>query len=298
MAEEVHGIFPEGADNLARIAKDPAHLFFKKYGESMPAGAWNDPGTKQGIYMMGPEAEYLEGGGAISGGIDDVRRRLRTALDRWAELRKKKKYANEPVPETDNVAVPDVAGKPLVLRAFSRDLPRGPGDRSGRRFTKADFRGIWPDYVKWAWNINWIGFDDPSVLVPSGTSEEMVRPEVVRRLCRQVLVDNVRGESGRWADSSVKLAELAMRSIESDTTRFVIEYRGRAKLESWHQKYEPRLYGRGVWNFEAKRFDELEIVAIGQRTGAGPLNRRKQDRGPAPMGVALILHEAATETKR
>ena len=59
VAEEVHFIFPEGEGNLTRIAGDPAHEFFKRYGEGMPRGDWNDPGTKQGIYMIGPDAGHL-----------------------------------------------------------------------------------------------------------------------------------------------------------------------------------------------------------------------------------------------
>ena len=78
----MHFLYPEGEANLRRAAGRPAHEFFKSYGERMPAEDWNDPGTKQGVYMIGPDAEYLEGGHAISGNAEDVRRRLRTALDR------------------------------------------------------------------------------------------------------------------------------------------------------------------------------------------------------------------------
>ena len=72
-------IYPEGDRALQRAAKNPQHIFFKRFGEAMPKKDWNDPGTKQGVYMIGPDAEYLEGGGAISGDPGRVRRRLKLA---------------------------------------------------------------------------------------------------------------------------------------------------------------------------------------------------------------------------
>ncbi len=290
VAEEVHFIFPEGAGNLNRVKDEPAHKFFREYGESMPAGVWNDPGTKQGIYMIGPNAEYLEGGGAISGEADDMRRRLRTALERWKVLRKEKKYKNRRVPPTKNIAVPSVTGKPLALRVFLRDLPRGGADKSGRRVTKEDLRGIWPDFTQWAWNINWTSVEDPSALVPAGDDRQPVSNELFRRLCRDVLVDNVRGQTPRWRTEQVQLAELTMQRVATKRGRWVIEYQGRAAMDSGTLKYEPTLYGRGLWNPKKSRFEELEIVAIGNREGAGTFNQRGNDPGPAPMGVALILH--------
>ena len=62
----------------------------------------------------------------------------------------------------------DIDGKPMVFRVFLRDLPRAKGDSSGRRFTKADLRGMWLDFTKWAWNVNWIAFDDPRAFLPRG----------------------------------------------------------------------------------------------------------------------------------
>ena len=291
MAEEVHFIFPEGQWALNRAAGQPAHEFFKSFGEQMPDADWNDPGTKQGVYMIGPNAEYLEGGGAISGNPTDVRRRMKTALDRWKKIAKKKRYKNKPVPEVTNVTVPEMADKPLVFRVFLRDLPRGAGDDSGRRFTKADLRGMWLDFTKWAWNINWIALDDARALVPKGKKEKPVDSAVFRRICREVLVDNVRGQNRRWQDENVRLAELTMKRLSSKDGKWIIEYRGKAEMASGNQRYAPTLYGRGTWHVKKRRFEQLDIVAIGERRGAGTYNQRRQDQGPAPMGIALTLFQ-------
>ena len=293
VAEEVHFIYPEGAGNLERIQGDPAHEFFKRFGQAMPKEDWNDPGTKQGIYMIGPDAEYLEGGGAISGGLDEVRRRLRIALDRWKKLRREKKYENQPVPRVTNITVPDMREKSLVLRVFLRDLPRGKRDRSGRRFTKADLRGIWPDFTKWAWNINWIAIGDPKALVPDSKEETPVTSSLFRRLCRETLVDNVRGQNPAWRPEDVRLAELTMRRIKEKGDRVIVEYRGRAAMDSKRQKYAPELYGRAVWNLEDEAFESFDLLAIGDREGAGNFNQRSSDPGPAPMGIVLSLHRPA-----
>jgi hypothetical protein len=294
----VHHIYPEGAGNLARAKGKPAHEFFKKFGQAMPKKDWNDPGTKQGVYMIGPNAEYLEGGGAISGNMDAVRKRLRNALDRWNVLRKKQKYANKPVPETTNIVVPAMAGKPLVLRVFLRDLPRGKKDDSGRRFTERDLGGLWIDFTKWAWNLNWLGLDDATVLVPKGKKLEPVKSAVFRRICREALVDNVRGQNRGWRDQQVKLAELTMLRLKDTAGNWNIEYRGKASMESGNAKFAPKLYGRGVWNPKKRQFESLEIVAIGEREGAGRFNQRERDRGPAPMGVALVLYRAEQSTSK
>lgn len=290
MAEEVHFIYPEGAGNLERAKGNPQHEFFKRFGQSMPEADWNDPGTKQGVYMIGPDAEYLEGGGAISGDPENVRERLERALKRWKKLKKEKDYAEEDVPAVATGPVPEVAEKPLVLRVFLRDLPRGKGDDTGRRFTKADLRGMWLDFTKWAWNVNWLGLDDPRALVPNGKQAQPVADETFRQICREALVDNVRGQNPHWRPNHVRLAELTMQRLDDEDGLWVIECQGKAELRSEQQSYVPALYGRATWDPKEKAFRTFELLAIGQREGAGRFNQRSRDRGPAPMGVVLELY--------
>lgn len=289
VTEEVHFLYPEGEWALNRVKDEPAHRFFKRFGEAMPEGDWNHPGTKQGVYMIGPNAEYLEGGGAISGDAPQVRERLKRALERWSHLRKEKKYRNAPVPAAQELAPPPVAGKPLVFRVFLRDLPRGKGDESGRRFREADLRGIWPHFVQWAWNVNWIAFDDPTDFLPEGKKPEPLDPAVLGRLAREVLVDNVRGQQRAWAADHLKAGTLTMRRVRTTKSAITIAYEGSARLEDGGRNYLPTLRGRAIWNRKERRFDSFELVAIGSRTGRGRFNQRGNDPGPAPMGVAITL---------
>lgn len=247
--------------------------------------------------MLGPHGEYLEGAGAISGNAEQVGERLKKALQRWRRLRREKDYANEDVPAVTTGPPPEFRDKPLVLRVFLRDLPRGKGDDSGRRFTKADLRGMWLDFTQWAWNVNWFAADDPEALVTKSRDWQPVESALFRRLARQTLVDNVRGQNPHWQGAHVQAAELRMRRIEDDDApkgTWTIEYAGRAELRSDRQSFTPTLHGRAVWLPDEKRFESLRLVAVGTREGAGTFNQRGNDPGPAPMGVLLELFAPPT----
>lgn len=273
-------LYPEDPGNLARVKNRPEHMFFKSFGESMTKGAWNHPGTKQGIYMIGPNAEYLEGRFAASSDAGDIRARLSRALERWETLKTEKNYANLPVPAVKFSPPPGVGGK-LILRVNLRDLPRGSGDRSGARF--AGEAANWADFVKWAWNENWIGLPEPTALVPKGNNVEKVSDNVVEQIAREVLVDNVRGQAPQWSPEHVKEATLTMKRTGSK-----IEYQGKVRLEAGPRGYDAVIYGQGTWS--GREFTGLDLVVTGMRRGAWQFNQRERDLGPAPMGVTLSLH--------
>lgn len=275
-------LYPEDPGNLNRVKDRPEHLFFKKFGEAMPPGAWNHPGTKQGIYMMGPEAEYLEGRFAASGEPGDIRQRLERALERWETLRKEKGYANKPIPPKPWTPPPGVEGE-LVFRVNLRDLPRGNGDESGKRRHELPATGMWKDFVKWAWNENWFAVPKAEAFVPRGEGEEEVSPALVRQMVREVLVDNVRGQTQTWRDEEVAEARLTMRRIAGPR----IEYKGRVSMKAGQRGYEAIIYGQGTW--DGKKFGDLDLVVLGMRRGRGSFNQRENDLGPAPMGITLSL---------
>lgn len=284
-------LYPEDPGNLARVKDNPAHLFFKKYGDAMPKGDWNHPGTKQGIYMMGPNAEYLEGKFAASSDPADIRARLRRALQKWEALRASAGYENLPVPPAKSELPPGIAGE-IVLQVNLRDLPRTAGDRSGQRFSDMDrTRDGWREFTKWAWNENWIGLPSADAFVPAGSGSEAVPAAAVQRLAREVLVDNVRGQAPAWLAAEVREATLVKRRLAATNGLLRIEYTGRARMESGGRGYDATLYGQGIWNVGRRSFDSLEIVATGSRWGAARFNQREQDPGPAPMGVALSLYK-------
>jgi hypothetical protein len=170
-----------------------------------------------------------------------------------------------------------------------RDLPRGAGDHSGARFTEADQKGNWLDFTKWAWNENWIGFDDPRPFVTTSATATPVPAETITRICREVLVDNVRGQAPEWEPSAIREATLTKRKLSSSKGITEIEYKGRVSMKEEGRAYEAELYGRGEWVEAKGEFRKLDIVAIGDRSGASRHNQRERDPGPAPMGIALSL---------
>lgn len=296
MAEEVHFIYPEGEWALNRIKDDPGHLLFKGFGAQMPEGDWNDPGTKQGIYMMGPNGEYLEGAHAASGSSSRLAERLGRAMERWKALKKEKKYAEAKIPAVLEVAPPNMVDAPMVLRVSIRDLPRGKGDESGRRRTKGDLKGRgWMAFTEWAWNQNWFAVSDPAAWVPKGKAEEPVPAEAAEALIRGTLIDNVRGQNPAWKAEDVKESTLSMRAVKKSRKVWLIEYTGSARLDAGGKGFSPSLYGRAEWDPKAKAFRSFRLVATGERRGAARFNQRAEDQAPAPMGVLLELHVRQTE---
>ena len=282
VADEAYYLYPENPQHLERAKGRPDHEFFKRYGESMPPGAWHHPGTKQGIYMMGPDAEYLEGRFAASGEPRDIAARLTRALARWEEIKKEKSYANKPIPPKPWAPPPGVEGE-LVLRVNVRDLPRGPGDNSGARRHEVPATGMWMDFTEWAWNENWVAVEKAASFVPKGTEAEPVDPAVVNKIAREVLVDNVRGQAPQWQASEVKQASMTMKRLSNGR----IEYVGSVSMASGSRGYDAKLYGQAQWG--GTKFTEFDIVVMGTRRGAAQFNQRENDRGPAPMGVTLSL---------
>ncbi len=291
VADEVYMLYPEDPHNLERVKDEPAHQLFKRFGESMPKGDWNHPGTKQGIYLMGPDGEYLEGRFAAGSDPADIARRIERALERWEKLRKEKKYANKPVPALGEQLPPEVEGKPMVLRVSLRDLKSLERPAATPRWRAGAFDDSnWAGFMQWAWNQNWIAFDEPAAWIPKGKDEQPVADALVKRLCREVLVDNVRGQAPHWTREHVKRAELFVRRV-GDSEPWLLEYRGSAQMDAGEQGYEATLVGEAQWDSKARRFVRFELVALGLRRGAWQFNQRERDKGPAPMGVALRLFE-------
>lgn len=287
VAEEVQLLYPEDQWSMQRVKDTPGHQLFRRFGEQVPKQDWNHPGTKQGIYMMGPQGEYLGAKFAGSGDPRDIARRMRAALATWKGVADQKGYAGLAIPAGPPVVPPEVAGKPMVLRVALRDLPRGPGDRSGARREDLPPSDMWMDFIKWAWNENWIAFDQPSAWVPKGREPEPV--PLFRRLAMETLVDNVRGQAPGWRPEFVREATLTMRRVGVLDGIWTIEYRGSARLDSGGASYAPRLFGTAEWDPKAGRFRRFDLLAIGPRAGKAVFNQRENDPGPAPMGVAFQL---------
>jgi hypothetical protein len=298
VADEVYLLYPEDPGNLARVANRPEHLFFKKFGEAMPKGDWHHPGTKQGIYMIGPDGEYLEGRFAAGSEPADIRARLERALERWQVLQKQKRYANQPVPRVASTVPPGVADARHLLVVYSRDLPRGAGDRSGARFDPARHQdGGFLGYLAWAWNENWLPLASLDGLVAAGKEWQPVPAELVATLARQALVDNVRGQANAWSAAAVRRAELRVRQTAVRGGRATFAYAGEFELVDGARSYRGTWRGEASYDRQQRRFVAFDLAATGARTGGQQFNRREQDPGPAPLGIAIGLHQPPAERR-
>ena len=290
VADEVYMLYPEDEWNLKRVQDRPEHQFFKRFGEAMPKGDWNHPGTKQGLYMIGPDGEYLEGRFAASGFPDDIVERLERALERWEKLRKDKGYANEPVPKVVTTLPARLDGQEFVLRVHSRDLPRGEGEQC--RFDKdTHLKAGWMAFTKWAWNENWQAVDDWRALVPAKSSKpHPVDAKFVTRLAREMLIDNVRGQASTWKAEHVRKASLTMRRGPSQKGMTTVVYEGEVAMDDGERSIAAQLYGEGLYDDRKRDLVRFELVALGTRKGAHRFNQRGNDPGPAPIGFAITRY--------
>lgn len=288
VAAEAYVLYPENEAHLARAASDPAHRFFRAFGERMPAGEWHHPGSKQGIYLIGPDGEYLEGRFGASEG-PDVRERMERGLARWRELRKQRKYAAKPVPARGVVVPPEFAAAPTLLRVSLRDLD-GAAPRTTPRWRPGAFDDAnWIAFTQWAWNQDWRRLDDVRVLLPSGEREEDVDAAFVRSFCREVFVDRVRGQAPNWEDAHVKSATMRMRRSKGAGKGIHVEYVGEADLADADHGVRVRWFGRGVFDNGGRSLTSLELAATGLRRGAYSANQRSQMVAPSPIGFAMRL---------
>jgi len=290
VADEVYKLYPEDKWNLERVKDRPEHKFFKRFGEAMPAGDWNHPGTKQGLYMIGPDAEYLEGRFAASGFPDDIVERMERALVRWEKLRREKRYANKPVPKVVTTLPSRLENAEFVLRVHSRDLPRGAGEQC--RFDKdRHVDAGWMEFTKWAWNENWQAVEDWRALVPGRSSKPQdVDAAFVQRLAREMLIDNVRGQAAKWKPEHVRRASLTMRRGPGQKGMTTVVYEGEVAMRDGERAIEARLYGQGLYDARRRDLVKFELVALGTRTGAHRFNQRDGDAGPAPIGFAITRY--------
>ena len=287
VADEAYMLYPEHEWNLARVRDGDAHKFFKRFGESMPPGDWNEQGTKQGVYMIGPDGEYLEGRFAAGGFPDDMRARLQRALARWRQLSADKGYRNRPVPRVESGTPPSVASKPFVLHVYARDLPRSDGVAGQRFDPKAHRDRGFEGYLDWAWNESWLAID-PAAWRPTSGDAQPVDDGAVRELVCAVCVDNVRGQADAWRPEHVREVSLRMRRSEQGR----IVYEGMVDLvdEPNERSFRGRIYGEATTRAGVDEIESFDLVIVGERRGQHRFNRREGDLGPAPIGFAVARH--------
>jgi hypothetical protein len=275
----------------------PDCTLFQKIGEQGHYAGRKVPSeTRQGTYAAAPSGVLLAS--LNSNDPNLVAAMLERALAKWEALpREQRLLADTPI------GTASVQGwqrlypaDGLVLRVNSRDLPREQADNSGRGqtwnldfvwFTKAEARQFVPAEIK------------------NGAHTELPQ-ELVERIARLHLVDNVRGETQPFPPTAVEKAVISSKIVEvdADTVKLHLEgatkasmegiwsiagYRDMASPSPQKRGYETKILGKAEYDVKKERFKSFEMLAVGMRHGATQYNGRSRDPGPAPMGHAFTL---------
>ena len=268
----------------------PGPKFFQEFGKKVPAGKWMIGATKQGVYAMTPDGEYLGAHPARHSKADTLAL-LSGALERWEKIAKEKGLQPQPIPRrgkkvwegegvNSRAGGTRGAGAALILQVNSRDLPRADGRYAG------------PGEYRNAWNQNWMDFtaQEAAGFLPKNGARTEVPAALFRRLACDSLIDNVRGQTGTWPETSVRKAALFAVPVSTQGDSSTIRFEGEFRAELPDRSYDGKLYGKAVFDAKKNAFTLFELVATGVRTGGtGHANFRTVGEGASALGVSFIL---------
>jgi hypothetical protein len=268
----------------------PGPRFFQDFGKKVPRDHWYAEGTKQGVYAMTADGDYL---GAHPGrhSKEQTIALLSGALERWEKLAKEKGLHPQPIPrrskrtwEGEGVAARAGgnagANAALILQVNSRDLPRADGKFAG------------PGEYRNAWNQNWLDFTPEQLagFLPKNGARTEVPAALFHRLACAALIDNVRGQTGTWPETAVRKAVFKAEPVSTEGDVQTIRFEGEFRAEETSRSYDGKLHGRAVYDAKKKAFTLFELVAVGVRTGGtGAANFRTAGEGDSGLGVSFIL---------
>lgn len=270
--------------------------FFQDFGKRVPLDKWFTAGTKQGVYAMAPDGEYL-GAHPARHNKEQTVELLTRSLERWEQIVKEKGLHPQPIPrlakrlwEGEGVASRAGgslgAGAALILQVNSRDLPRAD------KFTG-------PLEYRKAWNQHWLDFtaQDVAGFLPKNGAKTEVPSALFRRLAREALIDNVRGQAGSWPEASIQKATLTTEPVSTQGDAMTIRFEGVFRAVEPSKSYDGKLYGRAVYDTRKKVFTLFELAAAGVRTGGtGQANFRTVGEGDTALGVSFILEGQYAES--
>lgn len=276
-ADEVHFLQTKGGPEC--------ELFQTIAEQGHYAGRTKPTSTRQGIYAAAAGGTMLAS--INSNSAEAVAEMLEKALAAWEKLpAEKRKYEGELKVDRKRAEDKYPEGG-LVLRVNARDLPREDAAK--------DWRG-----QAWNQDFAWFTKAEAAALAAEGKIPE----KLVRRLARHHLLDNVRGQIPSFSKKAPEKAELTASVVKRDGDRVELRYegatrteeKGRWSLDGWRDEiqdrtrgYEATLLGFATFNVKSGRFESFKLVAVGSRWGGATYNGRKDDPGPAPMGVAFTL---------
>ena len=289
VADEVH--FLQRAEGVE------GEWFRKVAEQGHYKGRTKPSATRQGIYAVAPSGELLVSVNTANPGR--MVKMLQQALERWEELDPEARLlpqAPEAAPAKRFRWEDLYPSDGLALKVSTRDV--------ARTAQSTGWRGR-------AWNLDyaWFRAAEARSFLPDqievGVRHQVPR-ELVSRLVRCHLLDNVRGQTPPYRLQHVKRAEIETRVTAVKGSLVTLELRGATLAEAegrWRIRgmetskppgdqtrgFDAQLLGYATFDTEALRFSEFEVVMVGVRWGGTRYNLRADDLGPAPLGVVLSL---------
>ncbi|HIF33013.1 MAG TPA: hypothetical protein EYQ75_15315 [Planctomycetaceae bacterium] len=268
----------DACDRMQRKScQDEDALLFRKFAGERTSTKGNRGGN-QGHYAVTPSGELL----ASSSNTDPkaLAELMKQALEKWAELpREKRLLSKAPDPKSAENWRRMEALYPedgLALRVVARDQKR---ER-------------WPDS-----NLDyaWFRKDEARAFFsaePTKDAQHEVPSELVRRLARFHLIDNVHALNYTFfPKEAIEKARLTSTVVRVDGDLVSLSFEGESRASMVSPKkigYAPKLLGRAKYNLKDQKFVSFELVAVGLRWGLGSCNQR-HNPAPAPMGIVLTL---------
>ena len=275
VAEECFFLYPP--DWLKNPPRPESTRFFKTYVRNAPKMWSANTTTHQGIYCMTAAGGYLSGVPGL-GRHGPAKKLISEAWSKYSA----KGPEMKPVPTE---AIPLWGGDEptpggLKLRVAYRDLPRG----EKRRPSSAHFLN--------PYNLGWYDFNAEEAGAFRTTSKEPVKlpDSVFTKFATITLKDAVRGQCGRFKPQDLKAGSLSTQLISKTDSRSTFRLTGTAKLKDRERSVDMTLHGLAI--FDGGKFVSFDLIAAGQRAGKSGANGRKNDLGPAPLGIAFELYGA------
>ena len=270
----------------------PGGKLFKEYVRRAAGKVSFGSTTKQGVYAMTPDGEFLAGHFAAHDKAATLQL-LREALKQWGEIAAKRNLKAKPIPVKvqnrtwanglERTAGGDVGAKAgLILQVLVRDLPFKGEEKPG------------PAAYQGAYNQTWVDLtvQETQDLLPKGGAKSVVPEALFRKIARESLLDFVRGQTDPWPDSAIKKAVLTVEPAAGGAVRF----QGEFLAQEGRRSFDAKLHGKAVFDAGAGRFRSFELVAAGMRSGSAGANFRFQEP-PSPIGVAFIIEDQYDKTK-
>jgi hypothetical protein len=264
----------------------PGAKLFKEFVKSAAGKVEFGGSTKQGVYAMTADGEFLAGHFARHDKASTLQL-LKDALKRWNEIVAKNNLKPKPVPSkamnrtwgadglARNAGGAAGAKAATILQIVVRDLPFKGERQPGPPGFKGAFNQTWLDLTA----------QETQDLLPKGGSRTVVPDALFRKLAKDALLDFVRGQTPPWPDAAIKKAVLVVEPAPGG-----VRYTGEFKAEEGGRGFDAKLHGKAVWDSGASRFRSFELLAVGTRSGSTSVNFRFQEP-PSPLGVAFFIED-------